>query len=299
MKNIGKILALTTGLIVVSQTPVQAISTRTVYAQDIESVGISLKVWRGYGLTINFMPLGETIKQVWIGDPTRYSFTSNGNLCAKNQSDCEGSPATVIFLRQIKPIAFPNMTSSSDGSTQITIITDQRQYQFKLIAASGQPQYTSLVIKPESEKPSALPRASNERATVTRTVKPIAVTSLSNNETLRERRTAKPTATTKLSNNETVTNNRITTVLPKQELITVRRTAQAIGTTLQRNDANALVYGLALARQQGTIKPNTSTWRKVQDAIRLLRQGKDRQTAIARSGVPKQLFNQLIEAGKI
>lgn len=298
MKKLGTLLTGIIGLIVVSLTPVQAISTRTVYAQDIESVGISLKVWRGYGLTINFMPLGETIKQVWIGDPTRYSFTSNGNLCAKNQSDCEGSPATVIFLRQIKPIAFPNMTSSSDGSTQITILTDQRQYQFKLIAASGQPQYTSLVIKPESEKPSPLPRASNENAS-TRTVKLTARRSLSNHENLREERAAKPDATTSSSNNETITENKIVTTSSNQALITVRRTAQPVGKTLQRDDANALVYGLALARQQGTIKPNSITWKKVQDAIKLLRRGESRKTAIARSGVDANLFNQLIEAGKL
>ncbi|MBD2441159.1 hypothetical protein [Nostoc sp. FACHB-110] len=146
----------------------QAISQRTVYVEDIETATINLKIFAGYGLTINFMPSGETIKQVWLGDPTRYSFTSNGNLCAKSSSECEGSPATVIFLRQIKPIAFPNMTSSSDGSTQITILTDLRQYQFKLIAASGQPQYTSLVVKPQSEKP--LPVASNRTITRPRIV---------------------------------------------------------------------------------------------------------------------------------
>lgn len=239
-----RFLGLATSLVVLSIFPARAISTRTIYVQDIDSVSISLKVFKGYGLTINFMPTGETIKQVWLGDPTRYSFTSNGNLCAKNQSDCEGSPATVIFLRQIKPITFPNMTSSADGSTQITIITDQRQYQFKLIAASGQPEYTSLAIKPETEKPLPLAVSSNADITLTRTAKPV-------------------------------------------------------GKTLQRNDANALAYGLVLARQQGQIKPNSSTWRKVQDAIRLLRQGKDRQTVIARSGISAQLFNQLIQLGKL
>jgi hypothetical protein len=71
-----------------------------------------------------------------------------------------------------------------------------------------------------------------------------------------------------------------------------------IGTSLQRDDANALTYGLAQARQRGQIKFNSLTWRKVQTAIKLLRQGKSRQTAIALSGVNADLFNQLILAGK-
>lgn len=281
-----KLLALTTSLIVVSTFPVQAISTRTVYAQDIESVGISLKVWKGYGLTINFLATGETIKQVWLGDPTRYSFTSNGNLCAKSNSDCQGSPATVIFLRQIKPIAFPNMTSSNDGSTQITIITDQRQYQFQLVAASGQPQYTSLVVKPQSEKPKPLAVSSNTRKTVVTTTSP------PTEETAKVRRTVAP-------NNAPSPSNTSTSTASHSPILTVNRTAKRVGTTLQRDDANALVYGLALARQQGQIKPNSATWKKVQDAIRLLRQGKDRETAIARSGISAELFNQLIQAGKL
>ncbi|MBD2440551.1 hypothetical protein H6G69_27820 [Nostoc sp. FACHB-110] len=87
--------------------------------------------------------------------------------------------------------------------------------------------------------------------------------------------------------------------MPNQPIVTLNRTAKPIGTTLQRDDANALVYGLAIARRQGTIKPNSATWRKVQDAIKLLRQGHNRETAMARSGVDADLFNQLIQAGKI
>jgi len=271
--------AIVTSLIINTNLSAKA-STRTVYAEDIESMDVSLKVWKGYGLTISFQATGETIKQVWLGDMTRFSVTSNGNLCTKNQNEeCQqGSRATILFLRQIKPIQFPNMTSSPDGATQITIITDQKQYQFKLMVASGQPQYTSLVIKPQSEKPLPLPVvSSNEgvQTNVTKTSTTIERASPSNS--------VSPTTTpASPSSVEVVTNAPTAT----------------IGTSLQRDDANALAYGLAQAALLGQIQFNSLTWRKVQTAILLLRQGKDRQTAIAVSGVNAELFNQLILAGK-
>ncbi|BAZ71028.1 hypothetical protein NIES4106_58250 (plasmid) [Fischerella sp. NIES-4106] len=141
---------------------VNALSIREVYSQDAQGItGLNtvLKVHPGYGLTINFIPTGEKIKQVWIGDPSRFAFTSNG--CTQqlqvNQT-CSHESATILFIRQIKLIKFPNISSSKDGSTQLTIITTgddgkQKQYQFQLTPASGKPAYTSLVIKPDSQKP--------------------------------------------------------------------------------------------------------------------------------------------------
>ena len=142
-----------------------ALPARTVYSQDAQgtkSAGVDLKVWSGYGLTISFIPSCEIIKYVWIGDPSRIGFTSNGNLCQKSEKDanCINSGATVLFIRQIKPIDFPNLTSSEDGSTQMTVITSstegQKQYQFRLIPDQGIPSYTSLIIKPDSERPKPL-----------------------------------------------------------------------------------------------------------------------------------------------
>ncbi|MBD2492126.1 hypothetical protein [Aulosira sp. FACHB-615] len=158
--KVGRYLPISLSIILINPGQVLAIPVRTIYSQDAQSIqsnGVELRIWKGYGVTINFIPTGEIIKQVWIGDPSRISFTSNGNLCPKETNqDCDGG-ATVLFLRQIQPINFPHLTSSQDGNTQITILTTgndgQKQYQFKLIPATGQPQYTSLIIKPDSEKP--------------------------------------------------------------------------------------------------------------------------------------------------
>lgn len=143
-----------------TQSKVLAIPARVVYSKDAQGLtkGISLKVTDGYGLTINFIETGESVKQAWLADPSHIGFSSNGNLCQLNQNNCKSSGATILFLRKIKPINFPHLTSSKNGSTQLTIITQgndgkQKEYQFRLVPSVGEPAYTSLVIKPDSERP--------------------------------------------------------------------------------------------------------------------------------------------------
>lgn len=182
----------------VSALPIREVYSQD--AQGISGLNIELKVNAGYGLTIDFIPTSEKILQVWIADPSHFAFTSNSGCIQKLESrrsntyhnqpafdheypttptnqpntrladysgdnasnqECSHEGATVLFLRQIKPINFPNITSSKDGSTELTVITkgddgQQKQYQFRLIPASGKPAYTSLVIKPDLEKPTPL-----------------------------------------------------------------------------------------------------------------------------------------------
>lgn len=293
-------------LLVLSPVPALADGARTVYSQDaqgINSVGVELKVWRGYGLTINFIPTGEVIKQVWIGDPSRISFTSNGSLCQKTRNssnndstdNCGNDGATVIFLRQIKPISFPNMTTSSDGSTQITIITSgsdgQKQYQFKLIPATGQPNYTSLVIKPDSERPLPIVRTKPQIVpTATFNQTPVSITT--------------PTPSPRSAAFHQTVPNTLTTKTPTQST-TPTSTPSPLSTEIApsrnsslRNDANAVAYGLAIAHRNGQVKEGSTTWNKAQDAIKLLRRGKSRHEAIKRSGIDVKVFNQLIEWGQ-
>ncbi|MEA5566640.1 hypothetical protein [Anabaena sp. UHCC 0399] len=255
-------------------------NTRTIYAQDAQgrqSKAVELRVWKGYGVTINFIPTGEKIKQVWIGDPSRMSFTSNGNLCPKDANqDCNGG-ATVLFLRQIQPINFPHLTSSRDGSTQITILTigvdGQKQYQFKLIPASGQPAYTSLVIQPESERPAPLLLANRREV----------------------RTSAKPTRQPKIITVQPESN--VPKIAVTESVTPTVKGAFPNGTT-HRDDANAIVAGLVIANRNGQIKVGSTTWKKVQDTVKLLRQGKSHEEAISKSGISAQIFNQLIEWGR-
>jgi hypothetical protein len=270
-------LAIVTTLLIATASSVAAMPIRTVYENDANSSAIELKVWKGYGLTINLIPTGETIKQVWIGDPSRFAFTSNGGLCPKQSgdSDCAGGKATVIFLRQIDPINFP-VTSSSNGSTQITLLTNEKQYQFKIVPATGNPAYTSLVVKSDSDRP--LP--------IRRQVSPQPLT-------VEKPQSAPPVEQPSPPPQQIV-------VPPPQSVAVLRPNP---GTTLsgaiQRNDANALAFGLAEAGRKGQVKPGSTTWNKVQDAIKLLRRGKTRDEAISLSQVDKTTFNQLLKWGQL
>ncbi|MCG6133988.1 MAG: hypothetical protein MET45_04920 [Nostoc sp. LLA-1] len=279
-------------LVVFNSAKALASSTRVVYSQDAQGItasGIDLKVWSGYGLTINFIPSGEIIKQVWIGDPTRISFTSNGGLCQKMESnqECTNAGATVLFLRHIQPIKFPHLTSSSDGSTQLTILTSgaegQKQYQFKLTPSTGQPSYTSLIIKPDSERPKPLLVAEETPPVITEPVSAKETVAARNNQNTNPQ----ITSPNHQNSNVQITSSNLSTIT----LIP--------GRTIQRNDANAIAYGLAIAGRNGEIKQGSPIWKKLQDTIRLLRRGKSREEAIALSGIDAEIFNQLIELGKL
>ena len=64
------------------------------------------------------------------------------------------------------------------------------------------------------------------------------------------------------------------------------------------DDANAAAFGLLVANREGQIKPYSKTWRKTQDAISLLRQGKTRQESARRAGISMSVLAQLIEWGQ-
>lgn len=265
-------LAIVISLLVSTASSVSAMPIRTVYARDADSNVIELKVWKGYGLTINLISTGETIKQVWIGDPSRFAFTSNGALCPKQEvtSECTGGKANVIFLRQIIPINFP-VTSSSNGSTQITIITNENLYQFKIIPASGNPAYTSLMIKSDSDYPTSRP------SPIPRMRSPIPLT------------VEKPQSVPQT----------ITVQKPQPVAVLRPNPGTTLNGAIQRNDANALAFGLAEAGRKNKVKPGSATWNKVQDAIKLLRRGKTRDEAISLSKVDKDIFHQLLEWGQL
>ncbi len=128
-----------------------AISRRIIPAEQAVN-GVTLKVWPGYGLTLSFLSVQEVIQQAWLGDPSRISLTSDGQLCPPGgPQGCTGKGAQVLYLRQIRPIAFPDLTRSADGGTLLTVITEargsRRLYQFQILPAPGVPDYTSVEVQ--------------------------------------------------------------------------------------------------------------------------------------------------------
>jgi hypothetical protein len=151
------------------------------------------------------------------------------------------------------------ITASADG---------QKQYQFQLIPAKGKPEYTSLIIKPDSDKPQPLLIAEKPLVNQNR-----------------------------LNNANNITNNTAPINFDKKPRLTVNTSSQT-STASQRNDANAVAYGLAVAVGNGAIKPKSIVWRQTQDTIRLLRRGKSRTEAIRLSGIPQEMFNKLMQWGQ-
>lgn len=98
---------------------------------------IQAEVARGYGLVINFQPTGEQITQTWISDPSKIVFKARNG---------------VVFVRQIEKLDFPAITRSTDGGTQLVVLTNSqygsKQYVFRLMPVNGNARYSGIVLKP-------------------------------------------------------------------------------------------------------------------------------------------------------
>lgn len=221
-------------------------------------------------------------------------------------------------MRQIKPISFPSLTSSQDGSTVITVITasaeGQKHYQFKLTPAGGKPEYTALIIKPDSDRPRTL---LVEKPPVTAISSRPVPSSGSRSGGAGERRNrggeqvvnnnflnapgSRVSTAAKINPNQNLsrrTTNKPVERTPESKVNLSATNSLQVGTALKRNDANAVAYGLGVAVSNGVVKPKSGEWRKAQDTIRLLRRGKARDEAIKLSGIPQELFNKLIQWGQ-
>ena len=108
---------------------------------------VTIELYRGQGVNLNFRPMGETIHRVWLDDPSQATLDFDDPGCAAlgEAGECA---ATVIHLRRIHPLNFPNLPST--GTTLLTVLTEQGLYQFRLtFPSSGSPSYYTLEIQPE------------------------------------------------------------------------------------------------------------------------------------------------------
>ncbi|MCY6494247.1 hypothetical protein [Leptolyngbya sp. GGD] len=124
-------------------------------AQGIVGEAISLDVSPGVGLNISFIQTGELVKKAWIDDPSRITLSFDGTLCQtiSQGQECDSDQgASVVHLRQIRPIQFPDLPRSNANGTLLTLITEgsegRKLYQFRVRPVTREPKYTTIAVRP-------------------------------------------------------------------------------------------------------------------------------------------------------
>lgn len=89
----------------------------------------TLKLYPGYGTTLNFRSTGETVYKVWLDDPSQVTIDFDDPNCraTTEKSTCK---AQIIHLRRIHRLNFPGLPISP--TTALTVVTNRSLYQFRL-----------------------------------------------------------------------------------------------------------------------------------------------------------------------
>lgn len=140
-------------VVVRASTIVRSVSSAQ--AQGLIGEGAIVTVWSGSGTNIDFTRTSETIERAWLDDPSRVTIDFDGALCnrqagSRSGSNCQNSGASIVHLRRINEIKFPNLPSSNQ--TLLTIVTrsdtGRKTYLFRVTYGSGKPQYANLIVAP-------------------------------------------------------------------------------------------------------------------------------------------------------
>ncbi len=101
---------------------VQTISSHNGPTRQTNPIPISLAP--GAGVTLNFTPAGETIKKVWLDNPSFVVMDADGCLSGLPASggDCQGSNASLINLRRIKDLPIPGLPKTNQSL--LTVVTN-------------------------------------------------------------------------------------------------------------------------------------------------------------------------------
>lgn len=139
----------------VQSPPVERLSSS--HAQGLTGILPTLTVWSGAGTNLNFIPTGEIVKKVWLDDPSQITLDFDGPMCMERssngtQNNCSSSAATVIHLRRIHQLKFPNLPRTA--TTLLSVVTttpsgERKLYQFRVAYGTGNPQHHTIAIYPE------------------------------------------------------------------------------------------------------------------------------------------------------
>ncbi|MEA5581005.1 hypothetical protein VB620_06580 [Nodularia harveyana UHCC-0300] len=127
-------------------------------AQGLGGVVPTIEVSYQQGTNLSFLPAGETIKKVWLNDPSQVTMDFDGPMCMQfgaeqklNTGDCAKSAANVIQLRRIPRLNIPGLPKMDN--TLLTVITEQESrsklYTFRILYQDTPPNYHTLAIYPD------------------------------------------------------------------------------------------------------------------------------------------------------
>jgi len=167
MKRFAYSISLLTAL--AFTVPTTALTASPLTAQAVQNVSSDTaqgttqtgpqRIQLGYqGVNLSFLKTNETIKKVWLDDPTQVVLDFDGCLASQldvsggsgSGSDCTG--ASIIHLRQLPaPLNFPKGLFAG-GNTSLSVVTqngsERKLYQFQLVLAGGTPPYSMVEIIP-------------------------------------------------------------------------------------------------------------------------------------------------------
>lgn len=138
--------------VIAPSQPVLASIIRQVAASQVSGETAQLqtvKVWNGHGVSISFYRTGETIKKIWLDDPSKFVFDVDGCLFGLGRCSQKSTGAGLIHLRRIETVKIPGLPQASHGA-HMTVITEsgstKKSYHFQIVPGSGKPEYSQIEI---------------------------------------------------------------------------------------------------------------------------------------------------------
>ncbi|MEO0844050.1 MAG: hypothetical protein AAF063_34980 [Cyanobacteria bacterium J06643_5] len=117
-------------------------------ARGLDSKAIDVKVWTGRATAVDFSGVNERITQIFLADPTHFTYATDTPL--------DNGQATTVFLRKIKPLKFPNLTTTNVTNLFVkTRASDGKfhLYTFNLLHSNSSPAYSGLSISNQTPNP--------------------------------------------------------------------------------------------------------------------------------------------------
>ncbi|OWY65336.1 hypothetical protein B7486_42380 [cyanobacterium TDX16] len=300
--------------------------------------GEPVKIKVGSSGTNIVIPDDEVVTNFWLDDLSQVGIDSDGDLQptgAQVERDENNQNATVLHLRRIEPIHFPNLLKSPDGSTLLTAVSrsqnKRKVYTFRIIPVSGHSACASLTITPapeplspvtsnstnNSSELSATERLPNSDSNfspqptqqyATRVEDPQDELPVSTNDSAPEWLDSSDSTILDSDRSFVTKNNPETNGVPnfssQQEVTRSQNTSELGNAALSiphssqsTSDFHAARVGLVKAKKIGWIQPLTVEWLRTIRAISFLKRGDSTAQAARKAGLSPFVLMGLIKWG--